>query len=178
MQNAAQIELIKAAYEAEKGDPLAKMASSELSGDLKWAVLLRLKTPLEARAWLLNEGHEDTVVVSILSLAVLANGFTFRRFPNGKNVVLGCVLQRVLGDGGSKEMMMETQACYDETYGSLAEKLEGDLGGSLWKAISYWIAPLGPGYFSGSAEVAEGDDKQAVVESWPVILSEGIPAGE
>ena len=85
------------------------------------------------------------------------------------------VLQRVLGGDGSKAVMMQIQACYDETYGSLTEQMESEFGGSLWKAMSYWIAPTGPAYFSGSAEVSEGDDKEMVVESWPVVVSEGTP---
>ena len=63
-QNAGQIEAIKAAFEAEKGDPLAEIVESELSGDLEWAMLLRLKNPLEAKAWLLQTWKDDTVSVS------------------------------------------------------------------------------------------------------------------
>ena len=55
--------------------------------------------------------------------------------------------------------MVDGDTCPTLLTGWQRNSLEGDLGGSLWKAISYWIAPLGPGYFSGSAEVAEGDEK-------------------
>jgi hypothetical protein len=46
------------------------MVESELSGDLEWAMLLRLKNPIEAKAWLLHfamEGmgtHDDVLSVS------------------------------------------------------------------------------------------------------------------
>ena len=73
-QNAGQIEAIKAAYEAEKGDPLMEMIESELKGDLEWAMLLRIKNPIEAKAWLLHfamDGvgtSEDIISVGLVLL--------------------------------------------------------------------------------------------------------------
>lgn len=53
------------------------MVASELSGDLEWAMLLRLKNPIEAKAWLLHfamEGvgtKEDILSVSRFSVVPL-----------------------------------------------------------------------------------------------------------
>ena len=53
------------------------MVESELKGDLEWAMLLRLKNPVEAKAWLLHfamEGmgtSEDIIAVSRFSLLPL-----------------------------------------------------------------------------------------------------------
>jgi hypothetical protein len=81
----------------------------------------------------------------------------------------------VLGGDGAKDLTMEVAACYDETYGSLAGDLEGEIDGSLLKVAQYWLAEPSPGYYSGSGAVGEDDDKDAVVESWPVVLPEGTP---
>lgn len=80
-----------------------------------------------------------------------------------------------MGGVGSKEETMAIQACYEETYGSLAEAFESEFGGSLLKAMQHCMAETSPAYYSNALEISEDDDKEAIIAAWPQYVAEGTP---
>lgn len=70
---------------------------------------------------------------------------------------------------------MAIAACYNDTYGNLAENLASEIGGSLLRATQHAIAEASPAYYPHALEITEGDDKAAFVEAWPYLLAEGTP---
>lgn len=142
-----QTDLIEAAYEADKGESLAKLIKGEMGGDLEMAMLLRLQNPLDANCWLLNfamDGvgtNEDTVA-------------------------------RVLG-GADKEEVQKIHARYDEKYSKdLAADLASELGGNLEKACLKWLAPPALGYVQDNKMEADEDKLRETVESTYCIIAD------
>eukprot|EP01050_Picozoa_sp_SAG11_P027684 SAG11_NODE_7111_length_1189_cov_0.656908_1_plen_82_part_00 len=76
---------------------------------------------------------------------------------------------------GSKEETLAIKACYEETYGSLAEAFASEFGGSLLRAMQYCMAETSPAYYPNALEISEDDDKEVIIAAWPQYVAEGNP---
>ena len=108
-----QTDLIEQSYEAQFGKSLKAEIKGEMGGDLEWAMLLRLESPLDAQCWLLRYAMEGL----------------------GTNEA---VIARVIG-GADKQRVVEIHARYDVKYSrDLMADLRSELSGNLREACLNW----------------------------------------
>ena len=108
-----QTDLIEQSYEAQFGKSLKAEIKGEMGGDLEWAMLLRLESPLDAKCWLLRYAMDGAGTDED-------------------------IIARVIG-GADKSQIVDIHARYDEKYSrDLIADLTSELGGNLQKACLKW----------------------------------------
>ena len=111
-----QMDLIEAAFEDLAGQSLKNTIEGEMGGDLEYAMLLRLETPVAAQCRILKKAFDGTGTDED-------------------------AIARVLG-GATKADALVIKATYDEKYSAdLLGTLRDECGGDLKKAVLKWLTP-------------------------------------
>ena len=143
-----QMDLIEAAFEDLAGQSLKNTIEGEMGGDLEYAMLLRLETPVAAQCRILKKAFDGTGTDED-------------------------AIARVLG-GATKADALVIKATYDEKYSAdLRGELESECGGDLGKAVLKWLAEPELGYFS-DGELQAADALKGSTETPAEVSDEAI----